>query len=176
MKSRPAYHLAALATGVLAAMLVFAIAGTPPTVSADSPTPTPTSTPPPNSAPTLEVLQLSRIEISTRHQSDRAFRLYMGGPGSRSAEVPVKLRGRDADGNRLTRTELEVISRFIRGQSPEAIAEERGLSERTINNQLSTGCHKLGFGDRCELKGWGTAVSGFVLTQPDESQISNKPE
>ena len=78
-------------------------------------------------------------------------------------------------GNRLTRTELEVMSRFIKGQSSEAIAEERGLSERTISNQLGTGCHKLGFGDRRELKGWGAAVSRLVLAQPDESE-NNKPE
>ena len=69
-------------------------------------------------------------------------------------------------GGRLTGSELEVMSKFIKGQSPEAIAEERGLSERTISNQLSTGCHKLGFGDRRELKGWGAAVSRFILTQP----------
>ena len=72
-------------------------------------------------------------------------------------------------GSRLTGSELEVMSKFIKfikGQSPEAIAEERGLSERTISNQLSTGCHKLGFGDRRELKGWGAAVSRFILTQP----------
>ena len=69
-------------------------------------------------------------------------------------------------GGRLTRTELEVMSRFIKGQSPEAIAAERGLSERTISNQLSTGSQKLGFGDRRELKGWDAAVSRFILAQP----------
>ena len=71
-------------------------------------------------------------------------------------------------GSRLTGSELEVMSKFIKGQAPEAIAEERGLSERTISNQLSTGCHKLGFGDRRELKGWGAAVSRFILTQPPQ--------
>ena len=69
-------------------------------------------------------------------------------------------------GSRLTRTELEVMSKFIKGQTPEAIAEERGLSERTISNQLSTGSHKLGFGDRREMKGWGAAVNKLILTQP----------
>ena len=72
----------------------------------------------------------------------------------------------DALGNKLTRTELEVISIFIEGRSPETIAVERGLSERTISNQLRTGCHKLGFSDRREMKGWAIAVSGFLLTQP----------
>ena len=77
------------------------------------------------------------------------------------------LTGRaNALGSNLTRTELEVISKFIEGQSPETIAEERGLSERTISNQLRTGCHKMGFSDRRELKGWAGAVSGFLLTQP----------
>ena len=72
----------------------------------------------------------------------------------------------NALGSNLTRTELEVISKFIEGQSPETIAEERGLSERTISNQLRTGCHKMGFSDRRELKGWAGAVSVFFLTQP----------
>ena len=77
------------------------------------------------------------------------------------------LTGRaNALGSNLTRTELEVISKFIEGQLPETIAEERGLSERTISNQLRTGCHKMGFSDRRELKGWAGAVSGFLLTQP----------
>ena len=70
--------------------------------------------------------------------------------------------------SRLTHTELEVMFKFLNGQSPEEIAEERGLSERTVSNQLSTGCRKLGFGDRRELKGWGTAVSRFILTQPPQ--------
>ncbi len=82
----------------------------------------------------------------------------------------------DALGSSVTRAELEVMSRFVRGESTETIAEERGLSERTVSNQLSTGCHKLGFGDRRELKGWGDAVSRFVLAQRDEPQISNKPD
>ena len=72
----------------------------------------------------------------------------------------------NALGSNLTRTELEVISIFIEGRSPETIAEERSLSERTISNQLRTGCHKLGFSDRQELKGWAGAVSVFFLTQP----------
>ena len=71
----------------------------------------------------------------------------------------------DALGSRLTRTELEVTSKFIEGQSPETIAGERGLSERTISNQLRTGCHKLGFRDRRELKGWAAAISSFLPTQ-----------
>ena len=37
---------------------------------------------------------------------------------------------------------------------------------------MSTGCHKLGFGDRREreLKGWGIAVSRFILTEPPKDQ------
>ena len=75
---------------------------------------------------------------------------------------------RSACGNRLTETELQVILRFIRGQLPKEIAAERELSERTIKNQLRSGCHKLGFGDRRELKGRGIAVGGFMLTEPSE--------
>ena len=93
-------------------------------------------------------------------------------PDDKSIEEMLQDRAASL-GSRLTRTELEVISKFIRGQTPEAIAEERGLSERTISNQLSTGCHKLGFGDRRELKGWGAAASRFILTSEppkDEKQ------
>ena len=74
----------------------------------------------------------------------------------------------DELGSRLTRTELEVMSKFVEGQSPETIAEEKGLSERTIGNQLRAGCHKLGFRDRREMKGWIAAVRQFRLTQPPE--------
>ena len=74
----------------------------------------------------------------------------------------------DELGSRLTRTELEVMSKFIEGQSTETIAEERGLSARTIGNQLRAGCHKLGFRDRREMKGWIAAVRQFRLTQPPE--------
>ena len=62
---------------------------------------------------------------------------------------------RSARGNRLTETELQVMLRFIRGQSPQEIAAERELSESTIKNQLRSGYHKLGFSDQRELKGWG---------------------
>ena len=106
MNSRPLLPLPAWAIGILGVILVSAIAGTPSTVSAtpaDTPTPTPTpspaDTPTPNSAPTLQVLRLSRIDVSTKHQSDKAFRLYLGGPASRGAEIPIKLRGHDPDGN-----------------------------------------------------------------------------
>ena len=71
-------------------------------------------------------------------------------------------------GARLTETELEVISLFIGGRSPASIAEDRGLAEKTVSNQLRTGYQKLGFSDRRELKGWGTAVSGFILSEPSE--------
>ena len=86
-------------------------------------------------------------------------------PDENSIEELLRNRA-DALGNKLTKTELEVMSKFIEGQSPKTIAEEKGLSERTISNQLRTGCHKLGFRGRRELKGWGTAVSNFLLTQP----------
>lgn len=76
----------------------------------------------------------------------------------------------DELGAKLTRTELEVIAMFIEGHSTEAIAEERGISARTIGNQLRTGCHKLGFNDRRELIGWCAAVRTFVLIQPPRTE------
>ena len=72
----------------------------------------------------------------------------------------------EALGNPLTRAELEVMTGFVDGRSPEAIAAERGLSARTVSNQIRTGCHKLGFSGRHELKGWGNAVNWFILNQP----------
>ena len=69
-------------------------------------------------------------------------------------------------GSRLTETELEVNSQFVGGRSPASIAEDRGLTEKTIGNQLRTGYRKLGFSDRRELKGWGTAISGFIVANP----------
>ena len=91
---------------------------------------------------------------------------------SQDSSIRLVLRARaEALGNRLTETELEVITGFIEGQSPETIAGRRGLSERTISNQLRTGCHKLGFSDRRELKGWGSAVSGFLVTRPPRDSL-----
>ena len=83
-----------------------------------------------------------------------------------SSLQPVLMERAEALGHRLTRAELEAISRFLGGQSPEAIAEERGLSVRTVSNQIRSGCHRLGFSDRRELRGWGAAVSGYILTKP----------
>ena len=77
--------------------------------------------------------------------------------GSDSTEALLRERA-EALGNRLTPSELEVITEYLEGNSPEAIAEERGLSSRTISNQIRTGCHKLGFSDRRELRGWSAAA------------------
>ena len=71
-------------------------------------------------------------------------------------------------GGGLSRAELEVVSKFLGGQSPEAIAEERGLSARTVSNQIRSGCRRLGFRDRRELKGWVSGASGYILTRPPE--------
>ena len=69
-----------------------------PTPSATS-TPTDTSTTPTpvsNSAPTLEVLQFSGIRVSPNPKRS-AFRVFLS--GARSREIPIRLRGRDVDGN-----------------------------------------------------------------------------
>ena len=84
-----------------------------------------------------------------------------------SDEKPVEkllLERADSFGARLTGTELEVMSKFIEGQSPETIAEGKGLSARTISNQIRSGGRKLGFRDRRELRGWAFAIGR--LTPP----------
>ncbi len=96
-----------------------------------------------------------------------AQEILVGLSASDDGSTQTLLRERSsALGTWLTRSELEVISRFLEGQLPEEIAEERGLSERTIGNQIRSGCRKLGFGDRRELKGWWAAASGYILTRP----------
>ena len=74
-------------------------------------------------------------------------------------------------GNQLTQTELEVMSKFVGGQSPESIAEERQLNERTISNQIRSGYQKLGFTDRREFRGWAYAISGYPLVQPAKDEL-----
>ena len=148
MSSRPLRYLAAWFFGILAVGLVSAVAGTPPTVSAAQ----------------SECYSGATVKAVTASPSKTR-----AGGGSVTVELIVENEERSD----------RQISRRVTIEDPngaEAIAEERGLSERTISNQLSTGCHKLGFGDRRELKGWGAAVSGFVLTQRDESQVNSKPE
>ena len=73
-----------------------------------------------------------------------------------------------ATGARLTRAELGAVSRFLGGESPEEIADEQGLSSRTVDNQIRLGCRKLGFGDRREMRGWWLAASGYILTNPPD--------
>lgn len=68
----------------------------------------------------------------------------------------------------LTGAELGAVSRFLGGESPEEIANEQGLSARTVDNQIRSGCRKLGFRDRREMKGWWTAASGYILTNPPQ--------
>ena len=72
----------------------------------------------------------------------------------------------EALGSRLTTMEMSAVVEYLEGESPEAIAEARGLSVRTISNQIGAGCHKLGFRDRREMRGWSAAVRGFIFTQP----------
>ena len=65
-------------------------------------------------------------------------------------------------GSHLTEAQLAVVVKFLDGEPLDAIAEERGLSVRTVTNQIRTGCNKLGFKDRRELKGWSVAVKGLI--------------
>ena len=83
--------------------------------------------------------------------------------------VEELLRARaNAHGGRLTRAELEVATMFAKGQTPDEIAQQKGRSVRTIANQLRTGCQKLGFGDRRELKGWAMAMGEFRAAREPE--------
>lgn len=51
----------------------------------------------------------------------------------------------------LSPAELEVVQPFIEGQSMRAIAEARGVSVRTVANQISRSYQKLGVRGRGEL-------------------------
>ena len=66
----------------------------------------------------------------------------------------------------LTRAEMDAVSRFLGGETPEEIAGGRDLSARTLSNQIRSGCRRLGFSDRRELRGWWAAASGCILTKP----------
>ncbi len=96
---------------------------------------------------------------------------------SDSSTTTALLRERaSALGAWLTRAELDAVSRFLEGRSPGEIAEERGLSARTISNQIRSGCRKLGFGDRRELRGWWSAASGYILTRPPQDGLGRNSE
>lgn len=56
-----------------------------------------------------------------------------------------------ADRAALSRTELEVALLAATGASNAAIAAERGVSARTVANQLASAFRKLGVGSRFEL-------------------------
>ena len=122
--------------------------------------------PPPESTEEVGDVDVQREILRAIAKIRVAHEILVGLDLSGFDSIMDLLRARaEALGNRLTDSELEVMAGFISGQSPESIAEERGLSERTISNQLRTGCHKLGFSDRRELKGWGTAVRGLSIDQ-----------
>ena len=58
------------------------------------------------------------------------------------------------------------MSRFLEGETPEEIAAGRDLSPRPVSNQIRSGCRRLGFSDRREIRGWWAAASGYILTSP----------
>ena len=55
---------------------------------------------------------------------------------------------------RLTESETEVLTRYAEGESAADIAESRGVSKRTVHNQITAGVRKLGFENRRELTGY----------------------
>ena len=73
-----------------------------------------------------------------------------------------------AHGGRLTRAESEVVTTYVKGQTPDEIAQRKGRSARTVGNQLRSGCRKLGFRNRSELKGWAMAVGEFRAAREPE--------
>lgn len=83
----------------------------------------------------------------------------------------LKERAKSRDTS-LTMRELDVVCGFLEGRSTKSLAQERGLKEKTIGNQIRAVCRKLGFADRRELKGWSGAARGYILTRPPEEQIS----
>ena len=99
--------------------------------------------------------EILRAISALRLAQEILSRLVVTGSDSMGALLQARA---EALGNRLTRSELAVITEYVEGNSPEAIAEDRGLSSRTISNQIRSGCHKLGFSDRRELRGWSVAV------------------
>ena len=52
----------------------------------------------------------------------------------------------------LTPTELQVMDAWVAGASMRAIAEARGVAERTVANQLASIYRKCGVGSRDELQ------------------------
>ncbi len=62
-------------------------------------------------------------------------------------EVPLP----DFTGAGLTKAELEVVRLVADGHSSQAIADQRGVSVRTIANQLAAAYKKLGIQQRSEL-------------------------
>ena len=96
-----------------------------------------------------------------------AQEILSGLAGSDEDSTRALLRERaSAQGAWLTRAELDAVSRFLEGEAPEEIAAGRDMSARTVANQIRSGCRKLGFGDRREMKGWWGAASGYILTRP----------
>ena len=105
----------------------------------------------------IAALQLAREILSGLTQSN-----HSPSPGAllqrRAAALDVWLTG----------AEINVLTKFLEGMSPEMIAYERSLSTRTVANQIRSGCRKLGFTHRQELKGWWTGARGYILTRPPE--------
>ena len=54
----------------------------------------------------------------------------------------------------LTDAETEVLTRYAEGEAVADIAESRGVSKRTVHNQITAGVRKLRFENRRELVGY----------------------
>ena len=77
--------------------------------------------------------------------------------GDGGAPIPLSalLKNRaERLGSRLTDAETVVLTRYAEGETVGSIAESRGITKRTVENQLSAATRKLGFSDRRELRGY----------------------
>ena len=122
--------------------------------------------------------ETERLEDSGRPEVQREIRraisalqlaqeILSGLAGSDEDATRALLRERaSALGSWLTRAEMDAVSRFLEGETPGEITAGRDLSARTVSNQIRSGCRKLGFSDRRELRGWWAAASGYILTSP----------
>lgn len=65
----------------------------------------------------------------------------------------------------LTEREREVLRFLVQGKDNGTIAQELGLSEKTVKNYVSTILNKLGFEDRVKLAVFALA-QGFFKEEP----------
>jgi DNA-binding NarL/FixJ family response regulator len=112
-------------------------------------------------------LGVSPSSVSRRVQSG-ARKLGLGSRAELAAAFASRGPGRaDRGGLRpLSPAERAVAELASRGRSDEEIAQQRGASARTVENQLQSAYRKLGIHSRTELAArlvvWSHSVNGFI--------------